>query len=197
MSRPDEAAGAAGLYFFWQRSYAPVRSPGDCRHGERVSGLFGISPVPGPVTTHAFREAFMKAEHFGNGVEVLLEAVLFEQWIRFCWIVEEADGCLVRIPEAELAAVGESYPRFRPLLQSLNNRPVDAERSCAAVLDYGRNCLGSELDRVLASPLFQEQVARLHLWLARKGEELEDSRPSFAAWKALVAQDATGEQAES
>ena len=128
-------------------------------------------------------------------MDVLLEAVLFEQWIRFCWIAEDADeGYVVRIPEEALATIEKDFPHLQPLLLQLNNKPVDAALSCEAVLDYGRSQLGNSLDTVLASSDFQEQVGRFHLWLARRSEEPDLVCPSFAVWKKLA--DTTGETAE-
>ncbi len=139
----------------------------------------------------------MKNSGSGNKkmMDVLLEAVFFEQWLRFCWIVEDADeGYVVRVPEATLATIEKDFPHLQPLLLQLNNRPVDAALSCEAVLDYGRRQLGNSLDTVLASSDFQEHVSRFHLWLARKNEEPESVCPSFAVWKKLA--DTTGETTE-
>lgn len=119
--------------------------------------------------------------------EFLLEAVFFEQWLRFCWIAEESEGCFIRVPEAAACDIEKNFPQLKPLLECLNNSPVDAGLSCEAVLNYGRSQLGDSLDSVLASSVFQNRVTQFHLWLARKGEELENEEVSFARWKMLAA----------
>ena len=73
-----------------------------------------------------------------EGTAILLEAVYFEQWVRFRWIAEEKDRYFIRIPEKDAALIREELPRFQTLLERLNDAEVNAEASFEAVLEYGR-----------------------------------------------------------
>ena len=121
-----------------------------------------------------------------EGTAILLEAVYFEQWVRFRWIAEEKDRFFIRIPEKDAALIREELPRFQTLLERMNDAEVNAEASFEAVLEYGRGQLGEALATVVAQPAFQERVARFHLWLGGRFEELETAELSFEAWKSLA-----------
>lgn len=94
-----------------------------------------------------------------EGTAILLEAVYFEQWVRFRWIAEEKDRFFIRIPEKDAALIREELPRFQTLLERLNDAEVNAEASFEAVLEYGRGSWGRHWPPWWHSPAFQERVA--------------------------------------
>ena len=50
----------------------------------------------------------------------LLDAVIFEQWVRFSWIEEDKDGdfCIL-VPEPTVQELAEDYPQYKELLAQL------------------------------------------------------------------------------
>lgn len=125
----------------------------------------------------------LKSEH---PVSQMLEAVIFEQWLRFSWIAEDADGDFcIQIPENAAQEISTDYPQFRHLLERLNGTIVDANMACSAILAFARDELGEDALAVLEDTAFQENVSRFHLWLHEQADMLEAHPYNFDQWKTL------------
>lgn len=135
----------------------------------------------------------LKPEH---PVSRMLEAVIFEQWLRFSWITEDADGDFcIQIPEDTAREISTDYPLFKSLLERLNGTIVDANMACSAILAFAQDELGENAPAVLDDTVFQENVSRFHLWLHEQVDMLEAHPYNFDQWKTLfmeaVAKDAS------
>lgn len=113
----------------------------------------------------------------------LLDAVIFEQWIRFSWIEEDGEGDFcIRVPEATFQELTEDYPRYKELLAQLNGTVVDAEMACSAVLGYAQATFGEHAASVLEHSEFQNMVGRFHQWLNDNVETLDREPLNFDQW---------------
>ena len=116
-------------------------------------------------------------------MSALLDAVIFEQWVRFSWIEEDADGDFcIQIPEATVRELEEDYPDYKSLLGQLNGTIVDATMACSAVLGYARSALGEQSMAALEHPEFQSLVGRFHQWLHDNVDKLEQEPFNFDQW---------------
>ena len=113
----------------------------------------------------------------------LLDAVIFEQWVRFSWIDEDkyGDFCIL-VPEPTVQELAEDYPQYKELLAQLNGTIVDPEMACSAVLGYAQATLGEYSMPVLEHPEFQNMVGRFHQWLNDNVEMLDQEPQNFDQW---------------
>lgn len=150
-------------------------------------------------------------EEFRNAVEQSLEAVMFENWLRFHFIeelppdpapaagdapegTEETERLCIRVPEKAMARIGELYPHLLPLAESMNGHPVDFEISRRAVCTFVLEKLdGKTMPRdmaavVFGSATFQIQLQLFHAWVQLHEEQLDQGFQEFGAWRTLFGQ---------
>lgn len=148
-------------------------------------------------------------KEFRDAVEQALEAVMFENWLRFHFIEElppdpaatadgnareEAERLCIRVPEKAMARIGELYPRLLPLAADMNGRAVDFETSRRAVCTFVLEKLdGKTMPRdmaavVFGSATFQIRLQLFHAWVQLHEEQLDQGFQEFGAWRALFGQ---------
>ena len=134
-------------------------------------------------------------EDFREGVEEILKAAMFENWLRFYFLKEENgnDEPVLRmeLPEKSLEKIRELYPQLMPLAESLNHEIVDFESSRRAVLVYVLDQLdGKKLARgmarsVLESAAFQVRLQMFHAWVQLHEDQLDQNFMDFGSWQKL------------
>ena len=83
------------------------------------------------------------SDEMKGAMSTLLNAVIFEQWLRFSWIEEDEEGDFcIQIPAETVSELVEDYPEYEGLIAQLNGTIVDADMACSAVLGYARSSLG-------------------------------------------------------
>lgn len=118
-----------------------------------------------------------------KAMSTLLDAVIFEQWVRFSWIEEDQEGDFcIQIPEATVKELGEDYPKYKGLIAQLNGTIVDADMACSAILAYAHGVLGEHSTSVLEQAEFQHMVGRFHQWLNDNAEKLGKEPYNFDQW---------------
>ncbi len=135
--------------------------------------------------------------------ELATEALLLEQWLRFCFLVESgtADntGLKLDVPEPRRAEAARVRPALLPLLDRLNGREPDARLACEAVTETLETLLGSHRTaQMLDDPVFHRRAAELQEAIRVRAVELDET-VSFAEWlnlfsrvEASVVEPATG-----
>ena len=129
-------------------------------------------------------------------VSRIAEVVMFENWLRFYFIVEENDKLFVRLPEKAMEQLKSRYPSFYDLAEILNNTEVDHNASLKAVcLHVAGGFDGRPLPEALVAEVFDHPAFHLDLQLfsnwVQGHEELLDERfmefsewqKAFASWK--------------
>ena len=125
-----------------------------------------------------------------GAMSTLLNAVIFEQWLRFSWIEEdEGRGFLHPDPCGDGQRTCEDYPEYEGLIAQLNGTIVDADMACSAVLGYARSSLGEQSLAVLEHNEFQNMVGRFHQWLNDNVEALDQDPKNFDQWCELFLAD--------
>lgn len=134
-------------------------------------------------------------EKFQQAVMSVLEVVMFENWLRFYFIVEQRGESELKIelPQKSLERIRELYPELYPLAAKINNRPVDFEVSRQAVLTHlledveGSSLAKGEAQKILQSATFQTRLNLFHTWEQIHEDQLDQGFADFGAWKQLFA----------
>ena len=125
-------------------------------------------------------------EQFQNAVFQVLEAVMFENWLRFYFISEK--------PEKGMERIKELYPHLLPLAEDMNGREVDFETSrravCTFVLDNldGKSLPKDMTSTIFESATFQVQMQLFNAWVQMHESQLDQGFLEFGAWRKLFTQ---------
>lgn len=131
-----------------------------------------------------------------EAMSTLVDAVIFEQWIRFSWIEEDEEGdYCIQVPEESVREISADYPEYAPLLAQVNGTIVDADMACSAVLGFARQALGGNATAVLENAEFQTLVGTFHQWLHDNAERLDAELCNFDQWRIQFHKSLQGDQA--
>ena len=129
---------------------------------------------------------------FQQSVQQILEVVMFENWLRFYFISETAEGGLaLAVPEQGLARIREQHPQFMPLLEELHGKEISFELSRQAVCSFvamqveGKTIPANMADLVLDSASFQLEMHLFNNWVQGHEEQLDKNFLDFSTWKRL------------
>lgn len=134
-----------------------------------------------------------------DAAEHILEAVMFESWLRFTFLEEMPDApagpdgeppLMVRLDEAARRTLAEKESALLPLALMVDGREATFERSREAVCRYvleeleGRGVIpaGSAAE-VLDSQAFQLRLQLFNNWLQEQESALERTYHDFADWR--------------
>lgn len=105
--------------------------------------------------------------------KAILEAMFFENWLRYHFIVENPDGePSLEIPEAVWGEIKALTPHLARIALDLDQKPVDFETSRAALLNFlarwsgEENASPGECREIILAPEFQEELENQQNWLA-------------------------------
>ncbi|WP_027719777.1 hypothetical protein [uncultured Desulfovibrio sp.] len=142
-------------------------------------------------------------ELFQNAVWQLLEAVMFENWLRFYFISEKPDApaepygetpLFLAVPDKGMERIKGLYPHLLPLAEDMNGREVDFETSrravCTFVLDNmdGKSMPKGMAATIFESATFQIQMQLFNAWVQMHEDQLDQGFLEFGAWRKLFAQ---------
>lgn len=119
---------------------------------------------------------------------------MFENWLRFYFIIEEDENLRLRLPEQTRARIQELYPDLAPLADALNEQTIDFDISRNSVLRYildymdGKSIPRGEAQRILQSATFQARLQLFHTWTQLHEEQLDNAFMEFGAWRSLFSQ---------
>lgn len=133
----------------------------------------------------------MAATEFGKAVESISEVMMFENWLRFYFIVEEGDKLFIRVPEQGQMRIRENHPTLFSLIEDMNDKEVTPEISRMAVCNF----ISSEIEantvkagmggRVFDSQTFQFEMHLFGTWVQSHEEQLDKGFLDFNTWKTL------------
>lgn len=138
----------------------------------------------------------MSQTEFQKYVTDILEVVMFENWLRFYFIAEEANDTDLRLelPPRSKERICELYPELSALAEALDGKKVTFEISRDSVLQHimnhleGKTIPRGEAQRVLQSATFQTKLQLFHTWEQLHENQLESGFQEFGAWRSLFAQ---------
>lgn len=142
-------------------------------------------------------------EQFQNAVWRVLEAVMFENWLRFYFISEKPDApagpdgetpLFLAVPDKGMERIRELYPHLLPLAEDINGREANFETSrravCTFVLDHldGKSMPKDMAATIFESATFQIQMQLFNAWVQMHEEQLDQGFLEFGAWRKLFGQ---------
>ena len=142
-------------------------------------------------------------EQFQNAVFQVLEAVMFENWLRFYFITEKPEETAGPDGETPLCqAVHETgkvrmqqlSPHLLPMAEDMNGPEVDFETSrravCTFVLDNldGKSLPKDMTSTIFESATFQVQMQLFNAWVQMHESQLDQGFLEFGAWRKLFTQ---------
>lgn len=141
-----------------------------------------------------------QSQDFARGVEYILEAVMFENWLRFYFIVEtpgvsEGEEVLcISVPEQGMERIREQYAHLLPMAEDLNGKEITFDSSRNAICTFvvtevdGKRIRRNMSDMVFDSATFQMEMQLFNAWVQAHEEALDKGFLNFDAWKSLFAQ---------
>lgn len=150
-------------------------------------------------------QALSQPKAFAQAVQYILEAVMFENWMRFYFITEKPgsdneDKLFIAVPEQGMQRMEELYPHLLPLAQALNGKEIDFETSRSAVCTYvvtevdGKRVPRNMSDMVFDSATFQTELQLFNTWVQAHEEQLDQNFMEFGQWRKLFAEWRSSEQ---
>lgn len=140
-----------------------------------------------------------QAQLFAQAVQHILEAVMFENWLRFYFITEkpgdeEKEKLFIAVPEQGMRRISELHTQLLPLAESLNGKEIDFETSRSAICTYvvtevdGKRIPRNMADMVFASDTFQMETQLFNTWVQAHETQLDQGFLDFSAWKKMFAE---------
>jgi len=142
-------------------------------------------------------------EEFQNAVWQVLEAVMFENWLRFYFITEKPDAptgqdgetpLFLAIPDKGMERIGELYPHLLALAQDMNGQELSFQASqravCAFVMEHleGKSMAQNTAGTIFNSSTFQVQMQMFNAWVQMHEDQLDQGFLEFGAWRKLFMQ---------
>lgn len=126
---------------------------------------------------------------FDSAVKRIAEVVMFENWLRFYFIVEEDEKLVLRLPGKAMEQLKKRYPSLYDLAEMLNGKEVDHATSLKEVcLFVAGGCGGKPVPEGLAEKVFESSAFQLELqlfsyWVQGHEAQLDASFMEFAGWQ--------------
>ena len=132
------------------------------------------------------------SEAFQGAVRQILEAVMFENWLRFYFITDLGEDRLaVAVPEQGLVRIRELHPELMPLVEELNGKEINFELSRSAVCTFVVTELdGQSMPRDMAAVVFDSAAFQLEMrlfntWVQAHEAQLDETFMDFSSWQSL------------
>ncbi|MBQ7739368.1 MAG: hypothetical protein IJT59_06930 [Desulfovibrionaceae bacterium] len=141
-------------------------------------------------------------EEFKNAVDKIIEAVMFENWLRFYFIspMEEEgnpdsndEHLFLILSDKALKKIEELYPELLPMAMYMNKKELSFELSQKTISIYVvENIDGHIIPRdtaqsIMNSMAFQTQLELFNTWISLHEDQLEQGFSDFGAWKEMFA----------
>ena len=137
---------------------------------------------------------------FQGAVASVLEAVMFENWLRFYFISEKPeesapeDGeapLFMGVPVKGMERIAELYPHLLPMADAMNGKEVTFETSQRAICSFiaahveGKSIARESAAMIFNSASFQVQMQLFNTWVQIHEDQLDRAFTEFGAWRKL------------
>ncbi len=137
-----------------------------------------------------------QSDAFAKAVEIILESVMFENWLRFYFISEkpDQDELFLSVPEQGMERIKELYPSLLPLAELLNGKELTFDASRTAICTYviteidGKKIAQNMSDTVFDSSTFQVELQLFNTWVQSHEAQLDEGFLEFGAWQNFFSQ---------
>lgn len=129
-------------------------------------------------------------DRINKGSAMIMDAVLFENWLRFYFLsisAENKNESILDVPKETSAKIQKQYPEFCAMLKTLDKKPADFARSRDAILGC---CLQAGLEaatiqQIISSKEFSAKLQLFNDWVCRHEQHLEHEKRDFQIWREL------------
>ena len=136
---------------------------------------------------------------FQSAVAAMIEAVMFENWLRFYFISEKPDAApsggeaplFMAVPVKGMERIAELYPHLLPLADEMNGQEVTFEMSQRAICNFvathveGKSVARDSAAMIFNSSTFQVQMQLFNTWVQMHEDQLDRGFTEFGAWRKL------------
>ena len=125
--------------------------------------------------------------NFSKQVRRVCEVMMFENWLRFYFIVEENDKLFLRLPAEAEQRIQERYAFFSSLLLDLKDKEVTHENSLNSICIFVAANIESEqaglkCENIFDSPSFHAEMQLFGLWVQNHEDQLDAAFSEFKVW---------------
>ena len=123
----------------------------------------------------------------------VVEAVMFENWLRFYFLAEEGEKLFLRLPEKAMAQLKNRYAQLYGLAESLQDTEISHEASVKAVCLFvsgapgGTSLPESKMAEIFDAPRFHLELQLFGSWVQGHEEQLDERFLEFSQWRELYA----------
>ncbi|MDO5536113.1 MAG: hypothetical protein Q4F72_01080 [Desulfovibrionaceae bacterium] len=139
-------------------------------------------------------------QRFAKAVNRMMDAIIFENWIRFYFLgEEEVEGAeepllMVAIPEKAMEQIQQRYGSLHDMALALNGREASLDSSRSAIVNFIRQELEGTLIPVgtvasyFDTRAFQNNLNLFNAWIQAAEEMLDRQFLDFDQWRDLFAE---------
>lgn len=133
----------------------------------------------------------LKSMNVGKAAKEILRIMMFEQWVRFYFLVDREGTLFVDIPEEALAKIGETQPDLLPLAELMNGEDITYEKCQATICSFAGSRLDGQkyapeiLPKAFDSKDFKVDLYMFQLWNRGHEQYLDEGFRGFAEWEEM------------
>jgi hypothetical protein len=154
------------------------------------------------------REQHLMTQPISKAIHDVVEAMMFESWLRFYFVEEDAPAegaaegsqaggdkvLFVRLPAEEAERIRAEHDQLWRLAEAMSDGPVDYATSLTRICSFVSSAYDGikypvgTVGEVFNSRDFQLEVYLFNLWLSGHEHVFEAERLSFADWRRIFAE---------
>ena len=135
-------------------------------------------------------------EQFKQAIQSMLDAIIFENWIRFYFLMEEEEQAgkeariYIGIPDQAMSRIRENYGALIHMAEQLNGKEATLETSRNAVCDFirreyeGNIIPQGSVTAYFDTHSFQIELQLFNIWVQGSETFLEQQFMDFNQWRA-------------
>lgn len=156
----------------------------------------------------------MAQEHiaFSKALEQVVEAVMFENWMRFYFISEKLEApqqengespLFMAIPDKGMERIQELYPHLYPMALAINGKELDFAASQQCICNFvsehleGKTMSSDLANMVLNSSTLNTELQLFNTWVQAHEKQLDEGFSEFGMWKNLYSQWRSSDQVKA
>ncbi len=135
-------------------------------------------------------------QRFAKAVDRMMDAIIFENWLRFYFIAEKAEqeegkepGLILSIPDKAMEQIRRRYGTLQSMAEFLNGRDASLDNSRTAIVDFIRQELEGTLipaggiASYFDTRAFQSRLQVFNAWIQVAEDMLDQQFRDFDQWK--------------
>lgn len=136
----------------------------------------------------------LKSMNIGKAAKEALRIMMFEQWLRFYFLVDRDGVLYVDVPAEAGEKIKEKEPDLYPLVEMMNGDAITYEKCQATVCAFASARLDGQkyapeiMPKALDSKEFKVDLYMFQLWNRGHEKYLDERFHEFAEWEEMFAE---------